>query len=108
MRRHSRIRPKRPEWLCIQENGTLIQINAEVGRKSLFVLQDRRHWGLRLFYREAGGSSKPTIVLLHGFPRTSSTTSFRFWGIGFMSLRPTTPAWGSAKLHPPTVLRSIF
>ena len=24
--------------------------------------------GLRLFYREAGDPSKPTIVLLHGFP----------------------------------------
>jgi pimeloyl-ACP methyl ester carboxylesterase len=24
--------------------------------------------GLRVFYREAGDPSKPTIVLLHGFP----------------------------------------
>ena len=32
--------------------------------------------GLRPFYREGGDPSKPTIVLLHGFPRgrTSSTT----------------------------------
>jgi pimeloyl-ACP methyl ester carboxylesterase len=28
--------------------------------------------GLRLFYREAGAPSKPTIVLLHGFPSSSS------------------------------------
>jgi pimeloyl-ACP methyl ester carboxylesterase len=66
--------------------------------------------GLRLFYREAGEPSKPTIVLLHGFPRrrTSSTISFRFWRTGFMSSRPTTPAWGSAKLRhdcPATDLR---
>lgn len=27
--------------------------------------------GLRLFYREAGKTSKPTGVLLHGFPSTS-------------------------------------
>ena len=27
--------------------------------------------GLRLFYREAGDPSKPTIVLLHGFPSSS-------------------------------------
>ena len=27
--------------------------------------------GLRLFYREAGEPSKPTIVLLHGFPSSS-------------------------------------
>ena len=35
--------------------------------------------GLTLFYREAGGPSKPTIVLLHRFPSSpySSTTSFR-------------------------------
>jgi pimeloyl-ACP methyl ester carboxylesterase len=57
--------------------------------------------GLRLFYREAGESSKPTIVLLHGFP--SSLYQFHdliplLW-ISFMSLRPTTPAWGSAKLN---------
>ena len=30
--------------------------------------------GLRLFYREAGDPSKPTIVLLHGFP----TSSYQF------------------------------
>ena len=27
--------------------------------------------GLRIFYREAGDTSKPTIVLLHGFPSSS-------------------------------------
>src|SRR5256885_1041776 len=27
--------------------------------------------GLKLFYREAGDPSKPTIVLLHGFPSSS-------------------------------------
>jgi pimeloyl-ACP methyl ester carboxylesterase len=42
--------------------------------------------GLRLFYREAGEPSQPTIVLLHGFP--SSSYQFhdlipRLW-IGFM------------------------
>jgi pimeloyl-ACP methyl ester carboxylesterase len=32
--------------------------------------------GVSLFYREAGDDSKPTIVLLHGFPphRTSIMT----------------------------------
>jgi pimeloyl-ACP methyl ester carboxylesterase len=29
--------------------------------------------GKRIFYREAGESSKPTIILLHGFPSTSHT-----------------------------------
>ncbi len=29
--------------------------------------------GLRLFYREAGDPSKPTIILLHGFPSSSYT-----------------------------------
>ena len=28
--------------------------------------------GLRIFYREAGDPSKPIIVLLHGFPSSSS------------------------------------
>jgi len=27
--------------------------------------------GLRIFYREAGDPSTPTIVLLHGFPSSS-------------------------------------
>jgi pimeloyl-ACP methyl ester carboxylesterase len=27
--------------------------------------------GLKIFYREAGEPSKPTIVLLHGFPSSS-------------------------------------
>ena len=27
--------------------------------------------GLRIFYREAGDPSKPTIILLHGFPSSS-------------------------------------
>ncbi|MFG0290618.1 MAG: alpha/beta fold hydrolase, partial [Rhodopirellula sp. JB044] len=27
--------------------------------------------GLQIFYREAGDPSKPTIVLLHGFPASS-------------------------------------
>jgi len=27
--------------------------------------------GLRIFYREAGEPSKPTMVLLHGFPSSS-------------------------------------
>jgi pimeloyl-ACP methyl ester carboxylesterase len=42
--------------------------------------------GLRLFYREAGDPSKPTIVLLHGFPSSSYQfhDPFRFGRIGFM------------------------
>ncbi|MBV9724666.1 MAG: hypothetical protein JO299_05770 [Gammaproteobacteria bacterium] len=42
--------------------------------------------GLKIFYREAGDPSKPTIVLLHGFPhrRISFTTSFHAWRIDFM------------------------
>jgi pimeloyl-ACP methyl ester carboxylesterase len=37
--------------------------------------------GPRLFYREAGDPSKPTVLPPYGFPRrrTSSTTSFRFY-----------------------------
>src|SRR5215469_10124340 len=100
MRRHSRIRPKRPEWLCIQENGTLIQINAEVGRKSLFVLQDRRHWGLRLFYREAGGSSKPTIVLLHGFPSYQFHDLIPLLGDRFHVVAPDYPGLGFSEAPP--------
>jgi alpha-beta hydrolase superfamily lysophospholipase len=39
--------------------------------KELYVLQDRRHCGPQALYREAGDPSKPTIVLLHGFPSSS-------------------------------------
>jgi hypothetical protein len=56
--------------LCIQTNETSIQ-NVEVRRKSFMNFKTVDILGLRLFYREAGDLSKPTIVLLHGFPSSS-------------------------------------
>jgi pimeloyl-ACP methyl ester carboxylesterase len=42
--------------------------------------------GLRLFYREAGDASKPTIVLLHRFPAARSETGPGVREGGAMSL----------------------
>jgi len=57
--------------------------------------------GVDVFYREAGDPSKPTIVLLHGFP--SSSHSFhdliRVWRVGFMSSRRL-PRMGTAMRGP--------
>jgi len=57
--------------------------------------------GLRLFYREAGDRSKPTIVLLHGFP-----SSYQFHDViplladRFHVIAPDYPGMGSAKRRP--------
>src|SRR5712671_6380847 len=66
--------------------------------------------GLRLFYREAGDPSKPTIVLLHGFP--SSSHSFhdlipRLAG-RFHVIAPDYPGMGYSDAPAPSVLRPTF
>ena len=40
-------------------------------RKSLVDFRTAEVAGLRVFYREAGDPSQPTILLLHGFPSSS-------------------------------------
>jgi pimeloyl-ACP methyl ester carboxylesterase len=66
--------------------------------------------GLRLFYREAGDPSKPTIVLLHGFP----TSSYQFHDLiprladRFHVIAPDYPGMGFSEAPPPTVLRPTF
>jgi pimeloyl-ACP methyl ester carboxylesterase len=66
--------------------------------------------GLRIFYREAGDSSKPTIVLLHGFP--SSSYHFRDliprladW---FHVIAPDYPGMGYSDAPAANVLRPTF
>ena len=55
--------------------------------------------GFSVVYREAGDPSKPTIVMLHGFPSSSHPFHglFPLLSGRFTSLRLTTPAWGSAR-----------
>ena len=66
--------------------------------------------GLRLFYREAGDPSKPTIVLLHGFP----SSSYQFHGLiplladRFHVIAPDYPGMGYSEAPDPTVLRPSF
>jgi pimeloyl-ACP methyl ester carboxylesterase len=66
--------------------------------------------GLRLFYREAGDPSKPTIVLLHGFP----TSSYQFHDLiplladRFHVIAPDYPGMGFSDAPAPTVLRPTF
>lgn len=66
--------------------------------------------GLRLFYREAGDPSKPTIVLLHGFP----TSSYQFHDLiprladRFHVIAPDYPGMGYSEAPDPTVLRPTF
>jgi pimeloyl-ACP methyl ester carboxylesterase len=63
--------------------------------------------GLRVFYREAGDPSKPTIVLLHGFP--SSSYSFHdlipLLADRFHVIAPDYPGMGFSDAPGPTVLR---
>ena len=66
--------------------------------------------GLRLFYREAGDPSKPTIVLLHGFP----SSSYEFHDLiprladRFHVIAPDYPGMGFSDAPAPTVLRPTF
>lgn len=66
--------------------------------------------GLRIFYREAGEPSKPTIILLHGFP--SSSYSFhdlipRLAG-HFHVIAPDYPGMGYSEAPELTMLRPTF
>src|SRR4030095_12759245 len=66
--------------------------------------------GLRLFYREAGDPSKPSIVLLHGFP----TSSYQFHDLiprladRFHVIAPDYPGMGFSEAPAATVLRPTF
>src|SRR5260370_2796153 len=66
--------------------------------------------GLRLFYREAGDPSKPTIVLLHGFP----SSSYQFHDLiplladRFRVIAPDYPGMGYSEAPDPAVLRPTF
>lgn len=66
--------------------------------------------GLRLFYREAGDPSKPTIVLLHGFP----SSSYQFHDLiplladRFHVIAPDYPGMGFSEAPDPTVLQPTF
>jgi pimeloyl-ACP methyl ester carboxylesterase len=66
--------------------------------------------GVRIFYREAGDPSKPTVVLLHGFP----TSSHQFLDLiprladRFHVLAPDYPGMGFSEVPDPSVLRPTF
>jgi pimeloyl-ACP methyl ester carboxylesterase len=66
--------------------------------------------GLKLFYREAGDPSKPTIVLLHGFP----SSSYQFHDLiphladRFHIIAPDYPGMGYSEAPVPTVLHPTF
>jgi pimeloyl-ACP methyl ester carboxylesterase len=66
--------------------------------------------GLRLFYREAGDPSQPTIVLLHGFP----SSSYQFHDLiprladHFHVIAADYPGMGFSEAPDPTVLRPTF
>jgi len=66
--------------------------------------------GLRLFYREAGDPSKPTIVLLHGFPTSSHQFSDLIPRLAdrFHVIAPDYPGMGYSDAPAPTVLRPTF
>ena len=66
--------------------------------------------GLKLFYREAGDPSKPTIVLLHGFP----SSSYQFHDLiprlagRFHVIAPDYPGMAFSEAPAPTILRPTF
>ena len=66
--------------------------------------------GLRVFYREAGDPSKPTIVLLHGFPSSSHQFHDLIPRLAdrFHVIAPDYPGMGYSAAPAPTVLRPTF
>jgi pimeloyl-ACP methyl ester carboxylesterase len=66
--------------------------------------------GVKIFYREAGDPSRPTIVLLHGFP----SSSYQFHDLiplladRFHVIAPDYPGMGYSEAPDPTVLRPNF
>jgi pimeloyl-ACP methyl ester carboxylesterase len=66
--------------------------------------------GVTVFYREAGDPSKPTIVLLHGFP----SSSYQFHDLiplladRFHVVAPDYPGMGYSEAPDPAVLRPTF
>ena len=56
--------------------------------------------GLKLFYREAGASEAPALLLLHGFPtrrlRTVTTSSLRTYRASASPKRPNESASNTA------------
>jgi pimeloyl-ACP methyl ester carboxylesterase len=66
--------------------------------------------GVKVFYREAGDPSKPTIILLHGFP----SSSYEFQDLiprladRFHVIAPDYPGMGYSDAPAPTVLRPTF
>ena len=66
--------------------------------------------GVKIFYREAGDTSKPNIVLLHGFP----SSSYSFHDLiprladRFHVIAPDYPGMGYSEAPAPTVLRPTF
>jgi pimeloyl-ACP methyl ester carboxylesterase len=66
--------------------------------------------GLRLFYREAGDPSTPTIVLLHGFPSSSHEFHDLIPRLAdrFHVIAPDHPGMGFSEVPAPAVLRPTF
>src|SRR2546430_5249055 len=66
--------------------------------------------GHKLFYREAGDPSKPTIVLLHGFPSSSCQFHDLIPRLAdrFHVIAPDYPGMGYSEAPDPTVLRPAF
>jgi pimeloyl-ACP methyl ester carboxylesterase len=66
--------------------------------------------GLRIFYREAGEPSKPTIVLLHGFPSSSYHFNDLIQRLAtrFHLIAPDYPGMGYSDAPAAAVLRPTF
>jgi pimeloyl-ACP methyl ester carboxylesterase len=85
-------------------------VKAAAVQKSFMNFKTANVAGVRLFYREAGDPSKPTIVLLHGFP----SSSYHFHDLipllanRFHVIAPDYPGMGYSEAPDPTVLKPTF
>jgi pimeloyl-ACP methyl ester carboxylesterase len=65
---------------------------------------------VRIFYREAGDASKPTLVLLHGFPSSSHQFHELILRLEdrFRIIAPDYPGMGFSEVPDASVLRPTF
>src|SRR4029453_13396422 len=66
--------------------------------------------GLKIFYREAGDASKPTLVLLHGFPTSSHMFRPLIPALAgrFHVVAPDYPGFGFSDAPSPGTFRYTF
>ncbi len=85
------------------KTGTVMAAEAD-GQRPTVYHRSMEIEGLDIFYREAGDPSKPTVLLLHGFPTSSHMFRNLIPALGdeFHVIAPDYPGSGNSSMPPST------